>query len=62
VIVKNRAGKAVYKGCTIAQGSSGPQFYATNFQSGRVEVFNAGFTLLHSDDDDAFRFPGLDEN
>jgi uncharacterized protein (TIGR03118 family) len=62
VIVKNRAGKAVYKGCRIAQGSGGPQFYATNLQSGRVEVFNAGFTLLHSDDDDAFRFPGLDEN
>jgi uncharacterized protein (TIGR03118 family) len=62
VIVKNRAGKAVYKGCAIAQGSSGPKFYATNFQSGRVEVFDSSFHLLHSDDEDAFRFPGLDEN
>jgi uncharacterized protein (TIGR03118 family) len=62
VILKNRAGKAVYKGCAIAQVSSGPRFYATNFQSGRVEVFDSSFHLLRSDDDDAFRYPGLDEN
>lgn len=62
VIVKNRAGKAVYKGCAIAQVSSGPRFYATNFQSGRVEVFDSSFHRLCSDDDDAFRYPGLDDN
>jgi len=68
VIVKNRAGKAIYKGCAIAQVNGNPRFYATNFQSGRVEVFDSSFTLLrhrgdddrHGDnDDDAFRFPGL---
>jgi uncharacterized protein (TIGR03118 family) len=62
VIVKNRAGKALYKGCAIAQVSSGPRFYATNFQSGRVEVFDSSFHRLCSDDDDAFRYPGLDDN
>lgn len=33
VIVKNRAGKTIYKGCAITQGSSGPKFYAINLQS-----------------------------
>ncbi len=58
VILVNRAGKAVYKGCAIAQGKSGPQFYATNFQSGRVEVFDASFKKLRADED-AFRLRGL---
>ena len=62
VILKNRAGKAVYKGCAIAQVNGSPRFYATNFQTGRVEVFDSGFSRLHSEDDDAFRFPGLDRN
>ncbi len=60
VIVKNRSGKAIYKGCAIAVGKSGPKFYATNFQSGRVEVFDASFKKLHLDDD-AFRLPGLSD-
>jgi hypothetical protein len=63
VIVKNRAGKAIYKGCAIGQTSSGPRFYATNFVTGRVEVFDGSFTLLHrgrdDDDDAAFHFPGF---
>src|SRR5215468_6280106 len=62
VILKNRAGKAIYKGCAIALVNAHPRFYATNFPSGRVEVFDGGFTLLRSHDDDdehAFRFPGL---
>src|SRR6266436_2950426 len=62
VILKNRAGKAVYKGCTIAQVNGSARFYATNFQTGRVEVFDNSFNRLHSEDDDAFRFPGLDMN
>ncbi len=61
VILKNRAGKAVYKGCAIAQVNGSARFYATNFQTGRVEVFDSSFNRLHSDDD-AFRFPGLDRN
>ena len=63
VILKNRAGKAIYKGCAIAMVNGHPRFYAANFQSGRVDVFDGGFTLLHHDEDeDAFRFPGLDRN
>jgi uncharacterized protein (TIGR03118 family) len=54
VLLVNRAGKAIYKGCAIAQGKSGPQFYATNFQSGRVEVFDGSFNRLKTSDD-AFR-------
>jgi uncharacterized protein (TIGR03118 family) len=57
IVLKNRTGKAIYKGCAIAQGKSGPQFYATNFQSGRVEVFDANFNKLHLDGD-AFRLRG----
>ena len=65
VIVKNRAGKAIYKGCAIGQTSSGPRFYATNFVTGRVEVFDSNFNLLRlrgGDDEGeggAFHFPGL---
>jgi uncharacterized protein (TIGR03118 family) len=58
IVIKDRGGKAIYKGCAIAQGKSGPKFYATNFQSGRVEVFDANFNKLHLDDD-AFRLHGL---
>ena len=61
VVLKNRIGKAIYKGCAIAQGRSGPKFYATNFQSGRVEVFDASFNKLHLDDD-AFRLHGLSDD
>ena len=61
VILKNRAGKAIYKGCAIANSRSGPRFYATNFQSGRVEVFDGALGRVRSGDDDegAFRLPGL---
>ena len=62
VNVKNRAGKAVYKGCTIAQVNGSPRFYASNFVSGRVEVFDSSFNRLHVNDDDAFQFPGLGKN
>lgn len=63
VIVKNRAGRANYKGCAIAEVHGNPRFYATNFQSGRVEVFDARFNRMHSEEDEhAFRYPGLDRN
>ncbi|MGC2194030.1 MAG: TIGR03118 family protein [Terriglobales bacterium] len=63
VILKNRAGKAVYKGCAIANLQSGPRFYATNFQSGRVEVFNSDLKRVESDDDkEGFRLPGLSKD
>ncbi|HXY50722.1 MAG TPA: TIGR03118 family protein [Terriglobales bacterium] len=58
VLLVNRAGKAIYKGCAIGQTKHGPRFYATNFVSGRVEIFDDNLKRLHADDD-AFRYPGL---
>jgi uncharacterized protein (TIGR03118 family) len=58
VLLKNRAGKAVYKGCTIAQAGSGARFYATNFLSGQVEAFDPNFVKLGLNAT-AFHLPGL---
>jgi len=60
VLLVNRKGKAIYKGCAIAEGPRGPKFYATNFQSGQVEVFDANFKKLFVDDD-AFHLPFLSD-
>jgi uncharacterized protein (TIGR03118 family) len=49
VIAVNRNGKAIYKGCAIAQTKKGSRFYATNFQSGKVEVFDGAFKRIHLD-------------
>jgi hypothetical protein len=65
IIIKNNSGKAVYKGCAIATPSFGARFYATNFQSGRVEVYNANFVRVEAGDMNTFahRAPGsLDED
>lgn len=43
VVKVNQPKKAIYKGLAIAMSSAGPRLYATNFKSGRVEVFDAGF-------------------
>lgn len=59
VILKNRAGQAVYKGCAIATLQSGPRFYATNFLTGRVEIFNRNFVRVEPNSETAFRIPGL---
>jgi uncharacterized protein (TIGR03118 family) len=37
----------VYKGLTLGAINGIPLLYATNFRSGRVDVFNARFTQLH---------------
>lgn len=43
-IAHNRGAKAVYKGLALAQTSTGkPHLYATNFHSGRVEIYNSAF-------------------
>jgi uncharacterized protein (TIGR03118 family) len=58
-LVVKRPGAAVYKGIAIAQQpNAGPRIYATNFQSGRVEVFNSNFGPV-SLPDGAFTLPGL---
>jgi uncharacterized protein (TIGR03118 family) len=58
IILKNRAGKAVYKGVALARTSVGVFLYATNFQTGRVDVFDSALNLVvskdldvHDDDD-----------
>jgi uncharacterized protein (TIGR03118 family) len=62
IIVKNRSGKAVYKGCAIALQGGAPRFYAANFQSGQVEVFDANFNRLNAGNTTAFRIPGISPN
>ena len=43
-VAHNRGAKAVYKGLALAQASNGkPYLYATNFHSGRIEVYNRHF-------------------
>ncbi len=63
VLKLDRSGKAIYKGCAIAQTRFGPRLYATNFMTGKVEVFDAGFNRVRDDHDElaphAFKFPGL---
>src|SRR5882672_11858926 len=43
----NRPGKAIYKGLAIAQTPKGPFLYATNFKTGKVEVFDGSFKPVH---------------
>ncbi len=47
VMVPN-AGKAVYKGLAIAMTRFGPRLYATNFMTGRVEVYDGNFHRVFS--------------
>jgi uncharacterized protein (TIGR03118 family) len=47
-IVKiNHSANAVYKGLALATTAQGPRLYATNFQSGGVEVFNGKFNRVN---------------
>jgi uncharacterized protein (TIGR03118 family) len=62
LIIKNNAGKAVYKGCAISTPSFGARFYATNFQSGKVETYNANFVRIEPNNETAFRIPGIPAN
>ncbi|MGZ4732986.1 MAG: TIGR03118 family protein [Terriglobales bacterium] len=43
IVKVNRAGSAIYKGLALATTSAGPRLYASNFQSGAVEVFDGTF-------------------
>jgi uncharacterized protein (TIGR03118 family) len=61
VLLKDRSGKAIYKGCAIAQTPRGPRFFATNFMTGKVEVFDAKFHRLKFDED-RFTFRGLSDD
>ena len=46
IVAVNRSQHAIYKGCAIAQTAFGPFLYATNFQTGSVEVFDGAFHRL----------------
>jgi hypothetical protein len=59
-VAVNRSGKAVYKGCAIAQTRQGPRLYATNFTTGTVEEFDGSFNPVPLSPL-AFRVSGLPE-
>jgi uncharacterized protein (TIGR03118 family) len=48
VEVNNAPNGAVYKGLAIANNGSGNFLYASNFNSGKVEMYNSSFTLTGS--------------
>jgi uncharacterized protein (TIGR03118 family) len=48
VLEVKRGGKAVYKGCALAQTKDGIFLYATNFMTGRVDVFDSKFMLVRT--------------
>ena len=41
-------GKAIYKGCALAQTANGVFLYATNFLTGRVDIFDSTFKFVGS--------------
>jgi uncharacterized protein (TIGR03118 family) len=41
-------GRAIYKGATLVQTPGGVFLYATNFKTGRVDVFDGGFQFVRS--------------
>lgn len=49
---------AVYKGVALAMTSHGPRLYATDFVSGRVQVYDGNFNRVHTEQW-AFRDPTL---
>jgi len=51
VTTVDRSGKAIYKGCALGQTKTGWRLYATNFQSGKVDVFDGHFKRIHLDED-----------
>jgi uncharacterized protein (TIGR03118 family) len=56
----NQPGKAIYKGLAIAKKDERAFLYATNFVTGRVDVFDGKFHRIHTTDD-AFRNPNLQD-
>lgn len=46
VLKVNRSGEAIYKGAAIAMTNQGPRLYATNFMSGKVEVFDGNWSRV----------------
>jgi uncharacterized protein (TIGR03118 family) len=46
LLIVDRSKVAEYKGCALATTAYGPRFFASNFKSGEVEVFDGNFHLL----------------
>lgn len=57
LLLVNNNKKAVYKGCALAGSSNGAMLYATNFQTGRIDVFDSQFNPV-SLGGHAFRLDG----
>jgi len=58
----NRPKDAIYKGLAIAQTAKGAFLYATNFKTGKVEVFDTRFHLVPLSSTNVFRNPNLPDN
>ena len=58
IILKNRAGKSIFKGCTLAQSKHGVLLYVTDFGTRSVRVYDGNLQRVHFDDW-AFRDPGI---
>jgi uncharacterized protein (TIGR03118 family) len=59
IVKVDRSGKAIYKGLALATTAQGPRLYASNFQTGKVDVFDGNFQRLRMRDDERFRDPKL---
>jgi uncharacterized protein (TIGR03118 family) len=55
LITVNNGGKAVYKGCGAAVTPDGPRFYAANFKTGTIDVFDTSWNPVQV----AFTDPNL---
>ena len=53
-----QAPKAVYKGVALAMTEQGPRLYATDFVSGKIQVYDGNFQRVHTEEW-AFRDPRL---
>lgn len=47
-LIKNNSSTAVYTGLAIGQHHGQPFLYAANFRSGKIEVYDKSFHLVHS--------------
>jgi uncharacterized protein (TIGR03437 family) len=46
IIVDNSKSNAVYKGCALGGTTAAPMLYAANFNSGKIDVWDATFTAV----------------
>jgi len=53
--LKNNSATSVYTGLTLAANGSANFIYAANFKTGRIDVWDTTFTLVHM----SFRDPGM---